>query len=97
MREAAAANSSWSGTPSGTSAKPAPITTAPPHPRAPACSTTSGTPAAGIAITTASTGSGRSDRDGTHGRPSAEVRDGFTPQTDPAKPIASRFNSAWAP
>ena len=36
-------------------------------------------------------------RDGTHGRPSAEVRDGFTPQTDPAKPIASRFNSAWAP
>ena len=51
---------------------------------------TAGTPAAGIATTTASTGSGRSVTEGTQGRPCTSVRRGFTPQTSPSKPGAGQ-------
>ena len=54
-----------SAAPSGVSPKPAAKTTAPPQPRAPACSITAGTPAAGIATTTASTAP-RAGRPGRH-------------------------------
>ena len=53
-RAAAARSASCRRAPSRASPKPAANTTAPPQPRAPASSITSGTPAAGIATTTAS-------------------------------------------
>ncbi len=66
--------------------------------RAPApTASTSGTPAAGIATTTASTASGRSSSDGTHGRPCTVDRDGCTPYTGPANPHAARLRSVWSP
>ena len=79
------------------SANPAAKTTSPPQPRRPAARTTSGTPAAGIATTTASAGSGRSSSVGTHGRPSTDVRVGCTPQTGPGNPSASRLRSVASP
>ena len=85
-----------SSTPPATSPKPAPNTTAPPHPRAPACSITSGTPAAGIATTSASTATGNSAMLGTHGCPRTSSRPGLTPQTSPSKPIVSRLSSDCA-
>ena len=68
---AAAASSDWSAA-APASANPAANTTAAPQPRRPAARTTSGTPAAGIATTTASTGSGRSSSVG-HARPSVHL------------------------
>ena len=82
-RAAAVASSRSSSAPSAISPKPAPYTTAPPQPAAPACSTAAGTPAAGIATTTASAGSGRSASVGKHGTPCASERPGLTPQTVP--------------
>ncbi len=58
---------------------------------------TAGTPAAGIATTTASGTPGRSERDGKHGMPCAEARRGLTPQTSPGNPTAARLRSVWLP
>jgi hypothetical protein len=85
-RRAAASNLSSSARPAAISPKPAPYTTAPPHPRAPASSTTAGTPAAGIATTTASGGEGQSASVGKHSNQWADVRPGFTPETCPGNP-----------
>ena len=52
-------------------------------PSAPASSMTAGTPAAGIATTTASGAEGRSDSDGTQAKPCTDDRRGLTPQTSP--------------
>ena len=82
--------------PSGISPNPAEITTAPPHPRVTVSEITPGTPAAGIATTTASTGSGRSPTDGTHGRPWTSSRRGFTPHTSPSNPARARFLSTMS-
>ena len=82
-RCAAAVSCACSPAPSATSANPALNTTAPPQPSAPACSITSGTPAAGIATTTASTATGRSASDGTHCLPSTSLRPGLIPHTSP--------------
>ena len=92
-RRATASSSFWSASPDEISPKPAPYTTAPPHPVAPASSTTAGTPAAGIATTTASGGDGHSASDAKHGNPYADERPGFTPQTSPGKPSVRRFSS----
>ena len=85
-----------SATPDATSPNPALNTTAPPQPRAPACSIASGTPSAGIATITASTGSGSAATDGTHGKPSTSERRGLTPHTGPLNPTLPRFSSASA-
>ena len=90
-RSAASRSSSWSRLPCSISAKPAEITIAPPQPLAPACSTASGTPGAGIATTTASAGSGSSASEGKQARPCTSSRFGLTPQTSPANPLSSRF------
>ena len=82
-RRAASARSRSIAVPCAISPKPAPYTTAPPQPIAPASSTTAATPAAGMATTTASGGSGRSESVGKHGTPCASSRPGFTPQTVP--------------
>ena len=82
-RRAVSASSRSSAAPCAISPNPAPYTTAPPQPILPASSTTAATPAAGMATTTASGGSGRSDSDGKHGTPCASSRPGFTPQTVP--------------
>ena len=76
---AAAISSSCRPAPLADSAKPAANATAPPQPRAPIASTATGTSAAGIATTTASTASGRSATLGTHGYPWTSSRRGFTP------------------
>ena len=81
---AISASSRSSGSLASTSPKPAERTMAPPQPRSIASARTAGTPAAGIATTTASTGSGRSSRLGTQGRPSTSSRFGLTPQTSPS-------------
>lgn len=96
-RSAAARRSACSATPPGTSAKPAEITIAPPQPRSPAASSTPGTEGAGIATTTASTGSGRSATVGTHVRPMTSARRGLTPHTGPAKPERARLPSTISP
>ena len=92
-RAAASLSLRWCSAPSAISPKPAPYTTAPPQPSAPASSTTSGTPAAGMPTTTASGTSGSSESDGKQGKPCASARFGFTPQTGPAKPAKRRFRS----
>jgi hypothetical protein len=93
----AASRSSACSVASPASANPAAKTTSPPQPRRPAARTTSGTPAAGIATTTASTGSGRSSIAATHGRPCTSRRVGCTPQTGPGKPSAARLRSVASP
>ena len=59
-------------------------------------SMTSGTPAAGIATTTASGTPGRSESDGKHATPWASVRRGLTPQTSPSKPAAPQVEQGLA-
>ena len=66
---------------------------APPHPRSIASESAAFTFAAGIAITTASTGSGSASKVGTHSRPWTSVRVGCTPQTGPSNPARSRLRS----
>jgi hypothetical protein len=80
---ATAASSASSAVPDSISPKPAPNTTAPPQPSAPASSTTLATPLAGIATTTASGGEGQAPSDGKQGRPYTVPRFGLTPQTSP--------------
>ena len=94
---AASRSSRSSPRPPSISPKPAESTTAPPQPRATASAITAGTPAAGIATTTASTGSGRSVTDGTQGRPCTSVRRGLTPQTSPSNPARARLRSTMSP
>ena len=92
-RRATSVSSRSSPRPASRSPKPAEMTMAPPQPRSIASRSVSGTPAAGIATTTASTGSGRSTRRGTQGSPWTSVRFGLMPQTLPSKPAAARFRS----
>ena len=94
---AASRSSRSSSGPEAISPNPAEITTAPPQPRATASRITAGTPAAGIATTTASTGSGRSVTEGTQGRPCTSERRGFTPQTLPSNPARARLRSTMSP
>ena len=96
MSPAAARSSSCSARPPD-SANPAAKTTAAPQPRARAARTTAGTPGAGIATATASTGSGRSSSAGTHGRPWTSRRVGCTAHTGPGKPSAARLRSVASP
>ena len=95
--DAAASRSSRSSSrPPAISPNPAEITTAPPQPRAPASETTAGTPAAGMATTTASTGCGSSVTVGTQERPCTSSRRGLTPHTSPSKPARSRLRSTMS-
>ena len=73
------------------------ITIAPPQPRSPASTITGGHAAAGIATTTASTGSGRSATRGTQGCPWTASRFGLTPQTAPSNPAAARLRRTMSP
>ena len=70
--------------PDSTSPKPAATTTAPPQPSSAASAITSGTPAAGIATATASTGPGRSAIVGTQRMSRIRSRFGLMPQSSPA-------------
>ena len=85
------ASSASSPRPASISPKPAANAITPPQPRAIESPTTAGTFAAGIATTTASTGSGSSSTLGTHSRPWTSVRVGWTPQTAPSYPARSRL------
>jgi hypothetical protein len=75
---------SWSARPSApTSAKPDENTMAARAPVRAASTMTSGTRAAGVNTNTRSTGYPTSRSVGTHSTPSASVRFGFTPMTEP--------------
>ena len=89
-------SASWA-RPAAISPKPADSTTAPLQPRSTPARRASATEGAGIAITSASTGSGNSEISGTHARPSTSRRFGFTPHTWPSNPARSRFRSTLPP
>ena len=82
--------------PRAISPKPAPYTTAPPQPSAPASSSTSGTAAAGIPTTTASGTSGRSDSEGKHSNPCADDRVGLHAPDRPGEAGAAQVEERLA-
>ena len=94
---ATSASSRSSEPPPGASPKPAAMTIAPRQPRSAASAREAATLGAGMAKTTASTGSGRSDGDGTQSRPCTVSLVGWTPQTGPANPARSRLRITVSP
>ena len=94
---AIAVSSRSSSRPASISPNPAERTIAPPQPRSIASERTAATPAAGIATTTASTGSGRSPTLGTQGRPWTRSRFGLIPQTSPSNPATAMLRRMLSP
>ena len=79
--------------PSATSPKPAPYTTAPPQPSAPASSTTSGTRRPGCPPPPRRAPPAARTATGSRGSRAPRRASGCTPQTGPANPAARRFRS----